>query len=184
MRKTLLAPARLGDHLDRLYRAALALCGLREDAEDLVQETCARVLARPRFVRTGGELPYLLAALHHTFVSQRRSRSRRPATSPLEEQPEPVEGRRWGDPARAAESRLLYTAIAELAEEFRFVLVAVDIVGLSYRETAEALDVPEATVASRLFRARERVAGRLVGDRAPGSPGAEGEQRAAGHPRS
>jgi DNA-directed RNA polymerase specialized sigma24 family protein len=39
---------RLGDHLDRLYRAAWALSGSRADAEDLVQETYARVLARPR----------------------------------------------------------------------------------------------------------------------------------------
>ncbi len=38
-----LDPARLGDHLDRLYRAAWALAGSREDAEDLVQETYARV---------------------------------------------------------------------------------------------------------------------------------------------
>jgi hypothetical protein len=34
-----LDPARLGDHLDRLYRAAWALSGSREDTEDLVQET-------------------------------------------------------------------------------------------------------------------------------------------------
>jgi RNA polymerase sigma-70 factor, ECF subfamily len=32
-----LDPAGLGDHVDRLYRAAWALCGSREDAEDLVQ---------------------------------------------------------------------------------------------------------------------------------------------------
>src|SRR5689334_19799437 len=43
--------ATLGDHLDRLYRAAWALTGSREDAEDLVQDTYARVLARPRFLR-------------------------------------------------------------------------------------------------------------------------------------
>ena len=49
MQRTL-DPARLGDHLDRLYRAAWALCGSRQDAEDLVQETYARVLARPRFI--------------------------------------------------------------------------------------------------------------------------------------
>jgi hypothetical protein len=46
-----LDPARLGDHLDRLYRAAWALCGSREDAEDLVQDTYTRVLARPRLLR-------------------------------------------------------------------------------------------------------------------------------------
>ena len=51
-----LDPARLGDHLDRLYRAAWALCGRREEAEDLVQETYARVLARPRFLRNDDDL--------------------------------------------------------------------------------------------------------------------------------
>jgi RNA polymerase sigma-70 factor, ECF subfamily len=51
-----LDPARLGDHLDRLYRAAWALCGSREDAEDLVQETYARVLSRPRLLRNEDDL--------------------------------------------------------------------------------------------------------------------------------
>ena len=46
-----LDPQTLGDHFDRLFRAAWALCGSREDAEDLVQDTYARVLARPRVVR-------------------------------------------------------------------------------------------------------------------------------------
>src|SRR6266508_444781 len=55
--------ARLGDHLDRLYRAAWALCGSREDAEDLVQETYARILARPRVLRREDDLGYLLRAL-------------------------------------------------------------------------------------------------------------------------
>src|SRR4051794_28756751 len=43
-----LDPEKLGDHLDRLFRAAWALTGSREDAEDLVQETYERVLRRPR----------------------------------------------------------------------------------------------------------------------------------------
>ena len=68
-----LDPARLGDHLDRLYRAAWALCGSREEAEDLVQETYARVLARPRLLRREDDLGYLLRALRNTFLNQKRA---------------------------------------------------------------------------------------------------------------
>ena len=80
----LLDPARLGDHVDRLYRAAWALCGSREDAEDLVQETYARLLARPRLLRNEDDLGYLLRALRNTFLNQKRSESRRlrPARCP------------------------------------------------------------------------------------------------------
>ena len=79
-----LDPARLGDHLDRLYRAAWALCGSREDAEDLVQETYARVLARPRLLRNDDDLGYLLRALRNTFLSRSGPRAGgcAPARSP------------------------------------------------------------------------------------------------------
>ena len=55
-----LDPEQASDHIDRLFRAAWALCGSREDAEDLVQETYARVLAKPRFLRSEDDLGYLL----------------------------------------------------------------------------------------------------------------------------
>ena len=78
-----LDPTRLGDHLDRLYRAAWALCGSREDAEDLVQETYARLLARPRLLRSDDDLGYLLRALRNTFLNQKRTERRRLRASPL-----------------------------------------------------------------------------------------------------
>src|SRR5579863_2800687 len=58
-----LNPDSLGDHLDRLYRAAWSLCGSREDAEDLVQETFARVLLKPRFLHSEDDIGYLLRVL-------------------------------------------------------------------------------------------------------------------------
>ena len=81
-----LDPERLGDHLDRLYRAAWGLCGSREDAEDLVQETYARVLRRPRMLRRDEDLAYLLRVLRNTFLNTRRTASRRPqqAAMPLD----------------------------------------------------------------------------------------------------
>ncbi len=156
-----LNPDRVVEHLPVLYRAARAWTRSREEAEDLVQETCARVLARPRLLRGEDELGYLLRAMRNTLVSQRRAESRRPQTTPLVD--EFAAGVRSGDPSEEVERRRVYAAIHELPEEFRDALVAVDIVGLSYREAAGVLGVPEGTVTSRLFRARDRVAGRLEG---------------------
>ena len=64
----------------------------------------------------------------------------------------------------------MHAAIAALPQEFRDALVAVDVAGLSYREAARALGVPEGTLTSRLFRARDRVARRLeLEDETPGA---------------
>jgi RNA polymerase sigma-70 factor (ECF subfamily) len=163
-----LDPARLGDHIDRLYRAAWALCGSREDAEDLVQETYARVLARPRLIRNEDDLGYLLRALRNTFLNQRRTESRRLRPGPLPEQLDLVADPRALQPQAALEAGEVYSAVAALPDDFRDVLVAVDIAGLSYKEAAKALRVREGTVMSRLYRARQQIVRSLDGA-APGS---------------
>jgi RNA polymerase sigma-70 factor, ECF subfamily len=154
----LLDPAALGDHVDRLYRAAWALCGSREDAEDLVQDTFARVLAKPRLLRNDDDLGYLLRVLRNTFVSRHRASSRRPQTAPMPEQFEPVDHNVGTRPEAAVSAREVFAHIAALPEAFRDALVAVDIVGLSYAEAARALGTREATITSRLYRARAQVA--------------------------
>jgi RNA polymerase sigma-70 factor (ECF subfamily) len=155
--------ARLGDHLDRLYRAAWALCGSREDAEDLVQETYARVLARPRFLRNDDDLGYLLRALRNTFFNRRRAERARPQTAPLPDTLDLVADPRAREPQAAVEAGELYAAIAALPDDFRDVLVAVDVTGLSYKEAARSLKIREGTVMSRLYRARQQVVRRLDG---------------------
>jgi len=155
-----LDPDRAVEHLPRLYRAARAWTRSREEAEDLVQETYARVLARPRLLREEDEVGYLLRALRNTLISQWRTEGRRPVTTELAEE---LGGPDSDDPAETVEAGEVYAAIAELADEFREALVAVDIVGLSYQEAARALGVPEGTLTSRLFRARDRVASRMRG---------------------
>ncbi len=95
-----LEPARLGDHVDRLFRAAWALCGRREDAEDLVQETYAHVLAKPRWLRRDDDLGYLLRVLRNTHVSRLRASGRRPAEVPLDDDAEPAAHPSW-DPSAA-----------------------------------------------------------------------------------
>jgi RNA polymerase sigma-70 factor, ECF subfamily len=157
-----LDPESLGQHLDSLYRAAWALCGSREDAEDLVQETCARVLARPRLLRGDDERAYLLRVLRNTFYTSHRTASRRPQTMPIEDDLPAREPRTAAQPVAALEIAELYAAIGELPRDFRLALVAVDIIGLSYREAARALDTREATITTRVYRARQRLARRLA----------------------
>ena len=157
----MLDPAALGDHVDRLYRAAWGLCGSREDAEDLVQETFARVLARPRLLRSDDDLGYLLRVLKNTFLTSRRTAGRRPQTVGMADDFDPADTRNGLRPDKAFEANETFAAIAALPENFRDALVAVDVVGLSYREAARALRTREATITSRLFRARAQVAARL-----------------------
>jgi RNA polymerase sigma-70 factor (ECF subfamily) len=157
-----LDPASLPDHVDRLYRAAWALSGSREEAEDLVQETFARVLAKPRSLH-GDELGYLLAVLRNTFLTSRRTASRRPRTVAVPDDMEPRDQRTGGTAESRLEARETFAAIATLPPKYREALVAVDIVGLSYREAASALGTREATITSRLFRARQQVVRALDG---------------------
>jgi RNA polymerase sigma-70 factor, ECF subfamily len=159
----LLSAHRLPDHAERLFRAAYALCGSRHDAEDLVQETYARVLRRPRIVRRDDDLAYLLKALRNTWLALHRERTARPRTVELGDEvdwvADPV-----ADPAGTAlELRDAYAAISELSEPLREAIVAVDVAGLSYRQAARALRIREGTVMSRLHRARERVIEHMEG---------------------
>jgi len=158
-----LDPERAVQHLPRLFRAARAWTHSREEAEDLVQETYARVLARPRLIRGEDELGYLLRALRNFLINPPTTEKRRPATTELAD--ETLLGTRSSDdPAEAVETRQVFAAIANLPEDFRDALVAVDVAGLSYPEAAHALGVPEGTLTSRLFRGRDRVA-RMLTDR-------------------
>jgi RNA polymerase sigma-70 factor (ECF subfamily) len=156
MTQELLA-ARLSDHVDRLFRGAYALTGSRYDAEDLVQETFARVLARPRQVRREDERAYLLRALRNTWIDLERARSARPVASgaaALESL-----STRTGDPAGVhLDALVAYDAIGKLSPKLRRAIAAVDVLGLPYREAARALAIRQGTLQSRLARARAVVA--------------------------
>lgn len=153
-----LDPQALGDHIDRLYRAARSLTGSREEAEDLVQETFARVLQKPRMLRSDDDLGYLLRVLRNTFISTRRAAARRPQATATPEALDYIEDPSASRPETRLELAELYEAISELPPDFRDAVVAIDMVGLSYREAAKALRVREATITTRLHRGRQRIA--------------------------
>jgi RNA polymerase sigma-70 factor, ECF subfamily len=151
-----LDPESLGDHVDALYRAAWALCGSRQDAEDLVQDTLLNVLKRPRLLRKDNELGYLLRALRNTYNSRYRVIAQRPPQQELtEEHGLPVEEGEVG-------ARELMEAIASAPGHYRDAVIAIDLVGLSYREAARWLGTREATITTRLHRGRQHVARELA----------------------
>ena len=155
-----LEPARLAEHRPRLLLAAVAMSGSREDAEDLVQETFEQVLRRPRFVQRGRDAAYLMRALRHICAAHARSaHHRRTAPAPPEDLEWIADGR--GGPELAMDAQIAYSAIAELSEPLRATIVAVDVVGLSYKEAARSLRTRVGTIMSRLYRAREQVAAAL-----------------------
>jgi RNA polymerase sigma-70 factor (ECF subfamily) len=80
-------------------------------------------------------------------------------------------------PPDVLESREVYEVIAELPQEFREALVAVDVLGLSYREAARSLRTREATITTRLYRARRRVAERLGGKESGNLDVSSGEEQ-------
>jgi RNA polymerase sigma-70 factor (ECF subfamily) len=144
-------------HLDRLHAAALALSGNRADAEDLVQETYLTLLRRPRRLRGTSELAYLMTMLRNRFIDECRTAARRQVGPGLYEIEEPVDPRAGLRPDRVAEDREVIDAVHALESPFRETVVAVDVLGLSYKEAAAALDVPVGTIMSRLARGRDRV---------------------------
>jgi RNA polymerase sigma-70 factor (ECF subfamily) len=163
-----LDPEALGDHIDRLYRAARSMCASPQDAEDLVQETFSRLLKRPRRLRSGNDLPYHPTVLRNTFIETCRSAARRPQTT---DQPETIEllDHSSTKPEDQIEAREVYRAIAALPPDFRDAVAAIDLIGLSYREAATALEIGEATITTRLDRRRQRIARALSGA-VPGPP--------------
>jgi RNA polymerase sigma-70 factor (ECF subfamily) len=143
-------------HLDRLHAAALVLCGNRADAEDLVQETYLTLLRRPRRLSGGSEVAYLMTMLRNRFIDERRAVARR-ANVPLSEVEEPADVRAGLRPEMVAEHRGVLDTVHALQSPFRETVVAVDVLGLSYKEAGRALGVPVGTVMSRLARGRQRV---------------------------
>jgi RNA polymerase sigma-70 factor (ECF subfamily) len=143
-------------HLDRLVAAARALCGNHADADDLVQDVYLSLLRRPRRLTSGSQLAYLLTMLRNAQVDRHRVAARRPASA-LDDAEEPEDPRSGLRPERAFEQREVLDAVHALASPFRETVVAVDVLGLSYKEAGSALGVPLGTVMSRLARGRERV---------------------------
>jgi RNA polymerase sigma-70 factor (ECF subfamily) len=166
-----LDPQSLPQHTDRLYRAAWALCGSPEEAEDLVEETFARALRRPRLLHgKSSDLSALMCSLHNNFLTSRRDAAGRPVPASGLQEADPVDQRATRQAQKVGDVRELYAAIAALPEDFRFTLVAIDVMGLSYRDAARSLGVSRGTVPQQLFRARSLLTDQVAGGAKPKDP--------------
>jgi RNA polymerase sigma-70 factor (ECF subfamily) len=142
------------EHVVALRRYARALAGNSSDADDLVQECLARVLAQMRAWRPVRDLrAYLFATLHNVFIDGSRRRRAASLEIPIEDAAASIV-----IPANQMlrlEIRDLLGALAEIPSEQREVVLLVGLEGMSYLEAANALGVPIGTVMSRLSRGRE-----------------------------
>lgn len=138
-------------HNQRLYRAARAI--LRNDAEveDVMQEAYVQAFAHLAQFRQEARFSTWLTriAVHEALARRRRSQRQTPMEEPTVSTLTPEEH------AGSREiATILETAIDDLPDNFREVLVLRTVEDMSVAETAEVLDIPEDTVKTRLFRAR------------------------------
>lgn len=142
-----------------LYSLAYRLAGNHQDAQDIVQEVLLRVRRGLATYKPGNFEGWLSRITTNVFLDRVRKQKRRP-TVPLPDEPDRVIA---GSPDVFTESAArnlpdyLQQLLSELPPQYRVAVVLADVVGFSYEEIAELLDVPIGTVRSRIHRGRGRL---------------------------
>lgn len=161
--------------LPRLWRFALRLAGDKHDAEDLVQRACVRALERQEQFQAGSSaLSWMFSILHSVWLNEVRARRIRNSATMrwTEDLTEIVVDETAVNPEMDALHRQVIGAVEQLPDAQRTVMLLVAVEGMSYREVAEALEIPIGTVMSRLARARL-----TIGETFGGDVAASGQQR-------
>ena len=157
--------------LDSLYRTALRLTRNPQEAEDLVQETMLKAFRFADSYQRGTNLrAWLFRILNTSAINRFRKQATHPVTTSLPEGEDFYLYNRIRDMTgqelnAAAEDEVLnqyldedvYRALNNLPINFRMPVILADIEGLSYKEIAEALQIPIGTVMSRISRARRQL---------------------------
>ena len=143
--------------IPHLRRYALALLRESEAADDLVQDGIQRALSKLHLFQSGTNMrAWLMTILHNLHIQQARSRNR--AIDDVALEPD-MENRvsRPPDQEDGLYVRELSRALDALEDQHREIILMIGLSGLSYKQTAEALEIPVGTVMSRLARGRERL---------------------------
>ncbi|WP_298290794.1 sigma-70 family RNA polymerase sigma factor [Thiomonas sp.] len=142
-------------HLRRYAR--VLTCGRAADADDLVQDTLERALAKWGLWRGAGSVrPWLFSIMHNLFADQCAGAARG-AGMALDELPEPLHPQQPAAQELRLQALQLIDALQRLPLPQREVLLLVAVEGMSYAEVARTLGVPQGTVMSRLSRARTQL---------------------------
>ena len=143
----------------QVYNVALHITGSRDDAMDVTQSAFVKAYEKLHtfdLTRRFFSWLYRIAINEALNLKRRRGRESALPTDLVELAPDPET-----DISRPETTRLLHLPLRELTAQQRAVIVLKHLQGLSYREVAEVLGVPEKTVKSRLFSARRRLRGAL-----------------------
>ncbi len=157
--------------LDSLYRTALRMTNNRQEAEDLVQETMLKAFRFAHTYQPGTNLrAWLFRILNTSAINRYRKQAAHPTPTPLPDGEEfylynQIRDLSGQELSAGAEEEVLskyldedvFKALNDLPPNFRMAVVLADIEGLSYKEIAEALQIPIGTVMSRISRARRQL---------------------------
>jgi RNA polymerase sigma factor (sigma-70 family) len=144
-------------HLDTAYRLACWLLRNEHDAEDAVQEASLRALRYFRTFTGGNGRAWFLRIVRNTCHGW-RGNGRLAQTDPFDEERHSID-QRARDPEtlvlQGDDVKLIETAMKAVTDRHRELLVLRELDGLSYRELADAMDMPIGTVMSGLSRGRQ-----------------------------
>jgi RNA polymerase sigma-70 factor, ECF subfamily len=151
--------------IPRLRRYARALTHATDRADDLVQDTLVRALAKLHLWQPGTDIrAWLFTIMHHQYVNTVRREARERATVDIEHVSPTLAA--TTDPTARRQLIELDRSLARLLSEQREVVL---LVGMAYESVAQIVDVPVGTVRSRLSRGRERLRELMGRDREPQS---------------
>jgi RNA polymerase sigma-70 factor (ECF subfamily) len=157
--------------LDSLYRTALRMTNNTQEAEDLVQETMLKAFRFAHTYQPGTNLrAWLFRILNTSAINRYRKQATHPTPASLPEGEDFYLYNRIRDLSgqeltQGADEEVLsqyldedvYQALNSLPPNFRMAVILADIEGLSYKEIADALQIPIGTVMSRISRARRQL---------------------------
>jgi len=148
-------------------RVALGMMGNVDDARDALQDAFVKAYnALGRFDITRAFGPWFFQILKNQCRDRLRSRQARFRVETLDEslelRPDNPERGPERIEQRGAARALIWQGLEKISEEHREIIVLKELQGLRYSEIASILEIPEGTVASRLYHARQALKDALV----------------------